>query len=132
MKRNTGFATMLLAVFMLLMVPYIPHHHHNGAICTATEHCNDDNADNDRHTKHDGDTSLCIEDEEYLISTSDSLHDSLKPHCFSILAATINPIVCGDIVLTDFHAHDYAAMARYHSADIVRIRALRAPPCLFK
>lgn len=122
---------MLLAVFMLLTVPYIPHHHHNGAICTAAEHCHDDNDDIDRNTKHDGDSSLCIEDEEYLISKSDSLHDSLKPHFFPILATCINPVVSGEIVIKNFHARDYDAMAKYHSADIVKIRALRAPPCIF-
>lgn len=119
---------MLLAVFMLLTVPYIPHHHHNGAICTAAEHCH---ADNDRHTKHDDDCSLCIWDEEYLITKPDSSHDNLTPLFFPILVAKINPVVSGELVLTDFYARDYDAMARFHSADIIRIRALRAPPCLF-
>lgn len=52
---------MVLAVLMLLLVTMTPHHHHNDAACVYVEHCEKDNTDNDKHTRHHSDGTQCIE-----------------------------------------------------------------------
>ena len=56
---------------MLLAVPFIPHHHHDKALCTVVERCDNDNTDNDEHTGHNDDSTACIEDGGLFVSKSD-------------------------------------------------------------
>ena len=84
MKKSTYITFTALAVFMLLIMPYIPHHHHEGALCTIVEHCEEDDIDNDEHTSHNGDNTLCIEDEGFLISKSDIYHNNLTSKFFPV------------------------------------------------
>lgn len=121
-------ALMLLAVFMLLAVPYIPHHHHHGTVCTSMEHCPAKDGDDCRHRGHKGDTSLCIEDEEYMISKYETWYATPHPAFLPILATTANPVVNGDIVPTLLRDHGNHATAHLHSTYIARALALRAPP----
>ena len=65
MKRQVYIAIVVLAAIMLLAVPFIPHHHHDNALCTVVEHCDSDNTDNDVHTGHSDDGTVCIEDCSY-------------------------------------------------------------------
>src|SRR5574344_1159732 len=120
MKKSTYITFTALAVFMLLIMPYIPHHHHEGALCTIVEHCEEDDIDNDEHTSHNGDNTLCIEDEGFLISKSDIYHNNLTSKFFPVLISTINSLVNGEIELA----------TSYQSADVNRSNALRAPPYL--
>lgn len=61
MSRQIHIAAMVLAVLMLLLVTVTPHHHHNDAACVYVEHCEKDNTDNDKHTRHHSDGTQCIE-----------------------------------------------------------------------
>ena len=131
MKKNLYITFMALAVFVLLIMPYIPHHHHKGALCTIIEHCEEDDADNDEHTSHNGDNTLCIEDEGFLTSKSDTYHDNLTHKFFPVLISTINSLVSGEIELVTDSDFGYEFSILYQSADINQINALRAPPCLF-
>lgn len=45
MKKSTYITFTALTVFMLLIMPYIPHHHHEGALCMIVEHCEVDDTD---------------------------------------------------------------------------------------
>ncbi len=54
--RKLYMAFVWLAVIMLLAVSHFPHHHHGSELCTIVEHCEADDADNDKHTLHGGDS----------------------------------------------------------------------------
>ena len=61
MKKLTAYTASLLAALLILVLPAIPHHHHNGEACFVHEHCDADDEDNDCHTAHHGDNSPCRE-----------------------------------------------------------------------
>ena len=86
------------------------------------EHCEVDDTDNDEHTSHNGDNTLCIEDERILISKSDTYHDNLT--------STINSLVSGEIELVTDSDFGYEFPILYPSAYVSRSNALRAPPYL--
>ena len=130
MKKSTYITFTALAVFMLLIMPYIPHHHHEGALCTIVEHCEEDDIDNDEHTSHNGDNTLCIEDEGFLISKSDIYHNNLTSKFFPVLISTINSLVNGEIEFATDSDFGYEISISYQSADVNRSNALRAPPYL--
>ena len=114
MKKSTYITFTALAVFMLLIMPYIPHHHHEGALCTIVEHCEEDDIDNDEHTSHNG----------------DKYHNNLTSKFFPVLISTINSLVNGEIELATDSDFGYEISISYQSADVNRSNALRAPPYL--
>ena len=61
MNRQIRIVPVVLAVLMVLLVTMTSHHHHNDAACVSVEHCEKDNTDNDKHTRHHGDGTQCIE-----------------------------------------------------------------------
>ena len=130
MKKSTYITFTALTVFMLLIMPYIPHQHHEGALCMIVEHCEVDDTDNDEHTSHNGDNTLCIEDERILISKSDTYHDNLTSKFFPVLISTINSLVSGEIELVTDSDFGYEFPILYPSAYVSRSNALRAPPYL--
>ena len=76
MKRQVYIAIVALAAIMLLAVPFIPHHHHDKALCTVVECCDSDNTDNDEHTSHNDDGTACIEDGGLFVFKSDVHNNS--------------------------------------------------------
>lgn len=79
---------MALAAIMLLAVPFIPHHHHDKALCTVVERCDNDNTDNDEHTGHNDDDTACIENGGLFISKS-NVHNSTS---YKIIPAFVSAI----------------------------------------
>ena len=120
---------MALAVLTLLILPYIPHHHHAGALCTMVEHCEEDGTDNDEHTSHNGDGTSCIEDEGFMASPSGASGNNTVPPLFPVLTLHVNTLVSGEMELTWQSAvSGYETCRLYQSADVSNARALRAPP----
>ena len=129
-KRSTYIIFMALAVFMLRVSSYVPHHHHDWVLCAAVEHCDEDDADNDEHTNHCGDATFCIEEEEFLISKSDTYHTCLIPHELLAPLAEVLPV---NVLLypVGIFVRQQDAIISYRSADVAGTNALRAPPRLF-
>ena len=51
--RRTIYITILsLASLLMLVVGFVPHHHHGDVECVAVERCMADDAVNDEHTSH--------------------------------------------------------------------------------
>lgn len=72
MKKKANIALVVISVLMVLIAPFIPHHHHEGMACAIMERCLNDNTYNDEHTQHNessGDSAtLCVENAQYLTS----------------------------------------------------------------
>lgn len=130
MRVNTGIVSILLAVFILLAVPCIPHHHHRGRICTTTENCRGNGENDSRHTGHHDDGSLCLEDEAYLASRTGTPYEDLNPPILPTLASMDNPLLNGDIAPADLRADCHDALTTLLQSGMTRTRALRAPPHL--
>lgn len=64
-KRYFGIFLSFLAALIIFLLPAIPHHHHDGEACIMHEHCCADNEDNDCHTGHHDDGTLCIENSDF-------------------------------------------------------------------
>lgn len=90
------------------------------------EHCEVDDTDNDEHTSHNGDNTLCIEDERILISKSDTYHDNLTSKFFPVLISTINSLVSGEIELVTDSDFGYEFPILYPSAYVSRSNALKS------
>jgi hypothetical protein len=62
---------------LLLLLTFVPHHHHHGIACVIMEHCELDNAVNDKNTSHNDapdkgqQGQSCVAELEYIASTSD-------------------------------------------------------------
>ncbi len=118
-----------LAVLALLILPYIPHHHHAGALCTMVEHCDEDGTDNDEHTNHNGDGTSCIEDEGFMASQSGTSDSDTVPPLFHVFILPVNTLVSGKMQLTwQGVVSGYETCCLYQSADVSNAVALRAPP----
>lgn len=128
MNRNSHIAIMVLSV-LLLIAPYIPHHHHRGVACAVIERCEQDETYNDEHTDHAGDAedTSCVEDAKYLVSQSSSLGDFNNTHLFPILISTLNIVLCG-VDDVEIRLPYGELLIFYKSLEISRSNGLRAPP----
>lgn len=129
MKRQVCMATVALAALMLLLVPFIPHHHHDYALCAVVEHCDSDNTDNDKHTSHNDDGTACVEKGGVFVSKSKAHNDiSCK-----IIPAFVHAM-CGMANAEQFPVKkfpsEWEGCATYQSANLNRTNALRAPPVI--
>ncbi|WP_304736296.1 DUF6769 family protein [uncultured Rikenella sp.] len=68
MKRKTSIAFLSWALFLLLVVPFVPHHHHAGAMCLEVEHRVGGDSDLAHpHAGHDADDrSSCLEEQRFV------------------------------------------------------------------
>lgn len=68
--KKLYMAFVWLAVIMLLAVSHFPHHHHGSELCTIVEHCEADDADNDKHTMHGVDSqTFCAVNAGLMVSS---------------------------------------------------------------
>lgn len=74
MKKKLYITALALTTIVLLALPFIPHHHHESAVCTVVEHCSSDNADNDKHTSHKDDGTKCFEQGSWDVASVKTLH----------------------------------------------------------
>lgn len=52
MQKFLHLLCMALAALSLLVMPLLPHHHHDGVACRVVEFCRADHMPNDAHTQH--------------------------------------------------------------------------------
>ena len=117
-----------LSVFVLLIAPYIPHHHHEGLACMVMERydafCSDKYTDN---TTNNEENSLCIENSNFLVVKSATASNSCNTQPFPLLIAAINVIHLSDIRVEEKLSYD-KYIDSYKFADINYSNGLRAPP----
>lgn len=118
----------LVAVLIRTVVPLIPHHHHHGTLCTTIEHCDLDDADNDEHTAHSGDSTHCIEDGKFLISKSETSHQPAVVSLLPFLVAVVNPSAGAAPAASGIRSRGHRAALLYQSADIGHFHTRRGPP----
>ncbi len=71
MRQRLYILILAFSLSVLLGIPFVKHHHHGATVCMASEYCEHDHTQNDRHTSHHGDRSaLCTERSEYVITRS--------------------------------------------------------------
>ena len=130
LKKKADITLLVISVLIILIAPFIPHHHHDGLACAVMERCEQDNTYNDEHTDHATDNdggSLCIEDATFLVAKSVSQADLSNAHLFPILISTINEILFGDIY-SEIKIPDCRYIEIYKSVDLGSSNGLRAPP----
>lgn len=70
MRSRIHILTMVTALLVTMVVPFVPHHHHNGVACFVMEHCEHSSSDHENCGEPHSDGSSCIEDAKYLSSSS--------------------------------------------------------------
>lgn len=127
MRRQIYIAIVALAALMLLTVSFVPHHHHVNALCTIVEHCKSDNADNDEHTHHHDDGTLCLEKgipaSLHAGGTNTIFHKVFPSHTLALFSI-FNVGVYFIKHISDYKNRPHVALI----ADFYKISALRAPP----
>ena len=116
-----------LAAIMLLAVPFIPHHHHDKALCTVVERCDNDNTDNDKHTGHNDDDTACIEDGGLFVSKSD-VHNNTSYKIIPAFVYAICRVAIAELFPVKKVPCEWEGITIYQSAELNRTNALRAPP----
>lgn len=121
MKLRLHIPLVLVAVFALLLMPCVSHHHHGDVICTVTEHCDKDDVDNDRHTHHAG---ACMEKNDYLDSRQDDFSTvKYQPAMVMLYVAGNEPFY--SIFMVDCSSR---YILKYRKTPPKAHRPLRAPP----
>jgi len=138
LKRKFSISFIALSTLMLLLVAFVPHHHHEGIACVVVERCEQDDAVNDKHTQHndaaDNHGQACIAEAEYT-----TIQSSNEPRCkvsyYNPDHVHLYPIL---FLVTDFvlyNADKLSVKVEYGeyisfsiSAGTNRFHGLRAPP----
>ncbi|MGN0222152.1 MAG: DUF6769 family protein [Prevotella sp.] len=131
MKKAANIIIPFLAL-LITIVPAIPHHHHEDAVCMIMERCESDNTFNDEHTAHHGDDKgddchvLCIKNIKSLAAKSIILNDGdevlLLPLLFTLFDELFACTQERDESLCDRYCN------LYKSFDGGGLISLRAPP----
>ena len=93
MKQKLYITVLALTTIVLLSLPFIPHHHHESAVCTVVEHCSSDNADNDKHTSHKDDGTKCFEQGSWDVASAKTLHTSNIHYLFPAIVWALSRIM---------------------------------------
>lgn len=128
LKKRAYILFLALAAFMLMILPFVPHHHHEMVLCTTVEHCEADDADNDAHTAHNDDGSSCVEKNEFFFAQSTTDFCNPEYHLLPVFIALIGQIAGFELYPTQNILRWQSDVVFYTSACLTRINALRAPP----
>jgi len=129
MKRYLYLTVVALSALVLLALPLLPHHHHDGAWCDVVEHCEKDHAANDRHTGHRGDGTTCLETAAYTVAKSQVVSQTMAVHrlhfilLFPLLFACLSALY-----LRQGRPLFPAPIVGCPAADVVRAVGRRGPP----
>lgn len=65
MKRNVNISMIVLSMLIVLIAPFIPHHHHYSEVCMMVERCEqDEDTDLDPHVEDSSGVS-CVAEARY-------------------------------------------------------------------
>lgn len=131
MKRAANIILLSLSVLMILIMPFVPHHHHKDVECMVVERCISDNTYNDEHTAHPADNgskdnSLCVKNIQSLNVKSGIHHDWSAVHLFPLLIFTYNELFV-DVYRQESPLYDRYTIS-YKSPIGRGVTSLRAPP----
>lgn len=131
MKKTANVTILSLSVLILLIMPFIPHHHHNDVECAIMERCISDNTYNDEHTAHPADNDskdnlLCVKNIQSLNVKSGIHHDWSAVHLFPLIVSTYYEILA-DVYQQAHPLYDGYTIT-YRSPIGRGITSLRAPP----
>ena len=126
MKQKLYITIVALTTIVLLALPFIPHHHHESAVCTVVEHCNSDNADNDKHTSHKDDGTKCFEQGSWDVVSVKTLHTSNIHYLYHAIVWALSRIMgwVSEPTKTVFDTRIPIII----KVELLRINGLRAPP----
>lgn len=138
MSRKHNIAFVVVSVLVLLIAPFIPHHHHEGVACVVMERCEDDDTYNDEHTDHNESSedshsnTSCVEDAQFLASKSGQSYkasvENFNPALLvSFIISQYNSLLPTDVDVRGALMYgDY--IITYKSAEIITSNGLRGPP----
>ena len=137
MRLKAYIAAIVTSVVFLLIMPFVPHHHHGSEICLTEEICDDPEAHHDcghhdHHSNHmPGFPSHCIEKSDYL--TGRQQHSALSHLLFSADAGIMSQIIptleANETELLTTACTDVTC--HINPTRFYRIGSLRAPPEIF-
>lgn len=125
---------MAFAVAIMLTATFLPHHHHNGMLCTTVEYCEDDHKYNDEHTNHrsnNGDETKCLEHSDYLFSKRSLDNVDVRANLLPLFVIAEQFLLCFDLYHKDIRIRYFSWQSLYQSAYVGLINTLRGPPSLF-
>ena len=131
-KEKCYIAFMAFAVAVMLTVTFLPHHHHNGMLCTEVVYCEDDGCYNDEHTghSHGDDNTHCIDKSDYIVAKRSISMDDYVEHFLPLFTIAEYLLLDYDCYQENNHSKNSYRQPLYKSADICPYNILRGPPCL--
>ena len=129
MEKNALVTVMLIATIIVSLMPFVPHHHHDGVWCNVVERCDIDNAENDAHTSHHGDRTLCVEETDLIAS-----RPSHAGYAFN--TQYLYPLLLLTAIVGSLPEHPVGSGVNYACVSVIRLydawiadsSGLRAPP----
>lgn len=126
MKQKLYITALALPTIVLLALPFIPHHHHESAVCTVVEHCSSDNVDNDKHTSHKDDGTKCFEQGSWDVASAKTLHTSNIQYLYPAIVWALSCVM--GWVSEPAKAEFAPRTPMIIKLELLRINGLRAPP----
>lgn len=130
MKKQSYMVMVLAAVLVLLVASFVPHHHHAYELCTIVEHCEHDNADNDRHTDHADDGTSCVEEGGFVLSKCQSCYSGVVGKQGPVFAFVASLMVLDEPCPTFISPAPHGYTLLYIASAHLLGKDLRAPPAL--
>ncbi len=126
LKKKANITLLIVSVLVLLIAPFIPHHHHEGMACVVIDCCEQDNFYSEEHTEHstEEENSFCTEHAEFLTAKSNSIVDFKNVYLFSLLVPTLGEIFFREI--NNSYCNDDFVWSKYIGLN--SSNSLRAPP----
>lgn len=131
MNRTVNITLLSWSVLLILIMPFVPYHHHNGMGCMVMEYCASDNTFNDEHTAHHADkdakdNSLCVKNIQSLQAKS-NVHSNWSDVLLFPLSATVYDNAFVEVCRQEEPLYDGYKIS-YRSPIGSRNSSLRAPP----
>ena len=132
MRDKLLIVLLAIATTFVLLLAVIPHHHHEGMWCSTVELCHTDDTENDEHTSHQGDTTSCIEETEFITSMPDIVKCSIEDyHLHYILLLPILTCCLLSIGTQKTILKIWDRPILNYSSGWANAVGLRAPPVMF-
>jgi hypothetical protein len=128
MKAKFYIVAMAFATIIMLAMPFVRHHHHNGRWCVDVELCTFDGHENDSHTCHHGDETNCSAENEFVASKLEPQKQLGEEHLLQfayVLFPLIQDYFCSTI--SENYRYGEFIVAKIATVDIDSA-GMRAPP----
>ena len=124
---HPSFVMVALAALMIMILPFMAHHHHGSVICSTQERCNLDHSINDKHTHHHKNEAHC-QKAITILSPSSNTHNTVNPKHFPLDTILYGVFACMEVNFIYLETKQPSPTKTEVCSFVYGTSGLRAPP----